>query len=68
MIGETYLDGKHVFGMYLGEFACSGIVEISRVRYGGGMSHHVVLDNPITVYGAVRERVILEADKILGVI
>jgi hypothetical protein len=38
------------------------------VTYGGGISHHVVLDNPINVYGAVRDRVILEAECVKGVL
>jgi hypothetical protein len=48
----------------MSEFRVSGRVEQSRVRYGGGVSHHVVLDAPVTVYGAVRDRVILEHELI----
>jgi hypothetical protein len=32
------------------------------------MSHHVTLDNPINVYGAVRESIILDAAEIKGVL
>jgi hypothetical protein len=68
MIGETFLDGQRVIGMYMGDIAVSGVVDLSRVTYGGGISHHVVLDNPINVYGAVRDRVILEAECVKGVL
>jgi hypothetical protein len=68
MIGESYLDGQRVIGMYLGDYAVSGTVRLSRVRYGGGMSHHVTLDNPINVFGEVRESVILEPEFVKGVL
>lgn len=68
MIGESYLDGSRVIGMYMGEFPVSGIVRHSRVKYGGRMSHHVTLDAPIKVYNAVRESVILHDDEIAGVL
>jgi hypothetical protein len=54
------LEGLRVHGSYMGEFPVTGRVELSRVQYGGTVSHHVVLDAPVTVYGAQRDRVILE--------
>jgi hypothetical protein len=68
MVGENYLDGKRVIGMYMGDIAVSGVVRLSRVAYGGCMSHHVDLDNPINVFGAVRDSVILEAECVKGVL
>ena len=68
MIGESFLDGRRVTGKYMGEYPVSGIVYLSRVKYGGGMSHHVTLSRPISVYGAVRDSVILDAKEILGVL
>jgi hypothetical protein len=59
--------GLRVNGNYMGEFAISGLVESSRVAYGGEVKHTVVLDAPITVYGALRERVILEMPYIVSV-
>ena len=53
------LESLRVVGMYMGTFKVSGKVETSRIKYGGGIAHHVALDTPITVYGAVRDRVIL---------
>ena len=68
MIGESFLDGKRIVGMYMGEYPVSGTVYLSRVKYGGGMSHHVTLDSPIKVFGAVRESIILDAKEIAGVL
>jgi hypothetical protein len=68
MIGESFLDGRRVVGMYMGDYPVSGIVRLSRIKYGGGMSHHVTLNSPIEVFGAVRESVILEASEIKGVL
>jgi len=62
MILEFNLEGKRVRGMYIGKFPVEGIVELSRVRYGGTIEHTVVLDQPIVAFGAVRERVLLEAE------
>ena len=54
------LEGLEVRGRYMGEFPVAGRVELSRVKYGGEVSHHVVLESPVEVYGAQRDRVILE--------
>ncbi len=62
------LEGKRVIGMYMGDFAVSGIVRLSRVKYGGGVSHHVELDKPVKVYSAVRDRVILDAEDVKGIL
>lgn len=59
--------GMHVEGRYMGDFPVSGRVELSRVRYGGGVSHHIVLDSPITVYGAERDRVIINHSEVTSV-
>lgn len=54
------LQGMRISGVYMGLFPVSGKVDISRVKYGGEVSHHVALDKPIQVFGAIRDRVILE--------
>ena len=54
------LENMHVKAAYMGEFPVSGRVESSRVAYGGEVKHTVVLDQSITVYGALRDRVIIE--------
>ena len=63
------LEGQRVNGLYMGLFPISGTVDLSRVQYGGEVSHHIQLDEPIKVYGAVRDRIILEhkfVNRILG--
>lgn len=54
------LEGASVAGIYIGTFPVKGKVEASRVAYGGGIRHTVVLDEPIVVFGATRDRVILD--------
>jgi hypothetical protein len=54
------LEGLRVNGLYMGMFPISGTVNLSRVKYGGEVAHHLTLDEPIKVYGAMRERIILE--------
>jgi hypothetical protein len=59
--------GMKVFGEYMNEFLVTGRVESSRVAYGGDVKHTVVLDDPIIIYGSVRDRVILEHKQIVQV-
>ncbi len=61
------LEGLKVEAKYMDEFPVSGKVELSRVKYGGGVSHHLVLDSAIEVYGALRERVIVDQHQVLQV-
>ena len=37
------LEGLHVQALYIGTFKCTGRVFLSRVKYGGRVSHHVAL-------------------------
>lgn len=60
-------EGMTVSGVYLGDFKVTGRVELSRVKYGGRVCHTVVLNSPITVYGAIRERVILDHEQITSI-
>lgn len=61
------LEGLYVEATYLETFPVAGRVELSRVAYGGGVKHTIVLTNPITVYGAVRDRVIVEHQNVTRV-
>jgi hypothetical protein len=54
------LENLKVSARYLGDFPVQGIVTLSRVKYGGGVSHHIKLDLPLVVYGAIRDSVIVE--------
>jgi len=58
------LENLRVKAVYLETFPVQGVVELSRVAYGGRVVHTLVLDNPITVYGALRDRVIVENESI----
>lgn len=62
-----YLEGMRVEGIYLGEFEVSGLVVMSRVKYGGGVVHTVVLDDPIEVYGRTADRVLVDHENIMRV-
>ena len=61
------LEGMIVDGMYMGAYPCRGKVLVSRVKYGGEVCHHVVLETPITIYGSVRDRVILDHKQVVRV-
>lgn len=54
------LEGMHVEGQYMGSIPVAGRVELSRVKYGGGVQHTVVLYSPVSVYNASRDRVLLD--------
>ena len=62
------LEGLAVEAVYLGDFPVSGLVVQSRVTYGGGVVHTVVLDTPITIYGSDRERVIVDHSSVTRVL
>ena len=44
----------------MGEYPVTGKVRLSRVKYGGEISHHVELDPPLELFGELRNTVILE--------
>ena len=54
------LENLSVEGLYMGEFPIRGKVDLSRVMYGGRVSHHIALEEPIEVFGSIRDRVIVE--------
>jgi hypothetical protein len=54
------LEGLRVEATYLEHFPIVGKVTLSRVAYGGRVMHHVTLDQPITVYGAIRGDVVID--------
>jgi hypothetical protein len=61
-------EGQKVRGMYLHQFPVEGLVTMSRIKFGGNVSHLVTLDNPIMVYGAEREMVTLEDSEVLAIL
>ena len=58
------LEGLCVIGKYLGEIPITGKVRLSRVKYGGGISHHVELIFPREIYGTMRETVIIDHENV----
>jgi len=60
------LEGMHIDGSYMYEIPVTGTVRLSRVAYGGDV-HHVDLDRPINVHGAIRESVILNQKQVVQV-
>lgn len=60
------LEGKKVEGKYLNldEYFFTGTVVESRVKYGGKVCNTIVLDEPITVFGDVRTRVLMNSDEV----
>jgi hypothetical protein len=61
------LEGLHVEGNYMGSIPVKGRVESSRIKYGGGVQHTVVLYSPVNVYNAIRDRVLLENEYVTRV-
>jgi len=53
-------EGSAVSGKYLNQFLFSGVVTLSRVKYGGLVQHTIKLHTPIEVYGAVRESIVVD--------
>ena len=63
------LEGKRVNGLYMGLFPYAGLIEESRVKYGGTVQHTVVVDEPFKVFGEIRQRLLVdtnEVNRILG--
>jgi hypothetical protein len=61
------LEGMLVWGRYLDEVDVVGRCELSRVAYGGDVKHTLVLNEPITIYGRVADRVILDNKQVTKV-
>lgn len=58
------LEGLTIEATYLEQFPVEGRVESSRVAYGGSVKHTIVLKNPIMVYGAERDRLIIDHETV----
>lgn len=56
--------GWRAKGRYLDRFHFEGTVESSRVKYGGKVQHTIVLDSPLQVFGATRDRVLMNHDEV----
>ena len=58
------LEQKVVTGKYLGQFPIVGTVTESRVKYGGKVCNTISLQEPIVVFGAVRDVVLMDSDEV----
>lgn len=56
------LEGMHIEAVYLDDYRVSGVVELSRVAYGGRVHHTIQLDQPLDLpwNSVARDRVIVE--------
>lgn len=61
------LTGHHIKAEYLDVFDVAGVVELSRVQFGGRVCHTIKLDSPINVYGSVHERCIVRHEDVTRV-
>ncbi len=59
-------DGSTIKALYLSEYPVTGVVTESRVRYGGQVSYHIDLVEPLYVFGSVRECVIVNENQVIA--
>ena len=57
-------EGQKVAGVYLNAYTVSGVVTLSRVKYGGQVQHTVKLDQPMELFGNQRDVVLLDEDEL----
>jgi len=57
-------EGEHVAGVYLGAYTVTGVVQSSRVKYGGKVQHRVLLDKPVVVFGREAEELMLDDEEL----
>ena len=61
------LEGQTVKALYLSTIPVEGVVTESRVKYGGSVQHTIDLFFPITVFGAERTTVLVDASEVVHV-
>jgi hypothetical protein len=61
------LEGLNVGAVFLDNFHVNGLVILSRKSYDGQISHTIILNRPIQIYGLMRTRVIIEHHSITQV-
>ena len=57
-------EGEHVAGVYLGAYTVTGVVQSSRVKYGGKVQHQVILDKPVTVFGRTADVLLIDDEEL----
>lgn len=60
------LEGKRIFGYYMNnsQLPVNGVVQSSRVKYGGAILHYVKLDTPLDFHGVTRNFVNMYANEL----
>jgi hypothetical protein len=58
-------EGQRVSGVYLGAYTVTGVVQSSRVKYGGKVQHRVLLDTPVKVFGRDAEELLLDDEELI---
>jgi len=48
----------------LGAYTVTGVVQSSRVKYGGKVQHRVLLDKPVVVFGREAEELLLDDEEL----
>lgn len=62
-------NGQRIRFVYSGDDRVySGVVERSRVKYGGVVQHSVRLDDPVIIYGTERETLLVDEPEVLEVL
>ena len=57
--------GQKVKGVYLNEYTVEGIVESSRVKYGGKIQHTVRLSQSTVIFGELRKFLLLNEENLI---
>jgi hypothetical protein len=59
-------EGQRVAGVYLNAYTVSGVVQESRVKYGGKVQHTVKMDTPVEVFGRIAEVLLLDEEDLFN--
>ena len=62
------LEGQLVEASYMGEFNVDGLVVESRIKFGGHIQHTIQLTEPITVYGRVANKLLIDQRDIVAML
>jgi len=57
-------EGQTVSGVYLGAYTVTGVVQSSRVKYGGKVQHRVLLDQTVKVFGRDADELLLDDEEL----
>jgi hypothetical protein len=58
-------EGQTVSGVYLGAYTVTGVVQSSRVKYGGKVQHRILLDQTVKVFGRDADELLLDDEELI---